>query len=106
VLAVERLAREADAPVVLLIFPLEFQVLDKDYSTLAQEAITTRAAQADIPALDLLPVFQQACAEKPSGPCQLEDRYLFADVWMHPSTYGHEITATELAGFLSGVLEQ
>jgi len=35
------------------------------------------------------------------GACQLEDRYLFADVWMHPSAYGHEMTAVELEALLT-----
>jgi hypothetical protein len=51
-----------------------------------------RAAEADIPVLDLLPIFRQACREKRGGPCQREDRYLFADVRMHPSAYGHALT--------------
>jgi phospholipase/lecithinase/hemolysin len=56
--------------------------------------------------LDLLPAFRQACVEKPGGACQLEDRYLFADVWMHPSAYGHELTAVELEAFLSRLVER
>jgi hypothetical protein len=54
--------------------------------------------------LDLLPAFQKACQEKPGGACQLEDRYLFADVWMHPSGFGHAVTATELGGIVEGML--
>ena len=89
VLDINRLARENNARVVLILFPLEFQVLDESYPTLPQEVFMAKAAEAGIPALDLLPAFQQACREKPGGACQLEDRYLFADVWMHPSAYGH-----------------
>jgi hypothetical protein len=96
VLAIKRLAGENDIPIVLIVFPLEFQVLDESFPTLAQEILTARAAEAGIPVLDLLPAFRQACQEKPGGACQLEDRYLFADVWMHPSTYGHKLTADEL----------
>ena len=103
--AIHRLAAENDIPVVLIIFPLEFQVLDENFPTLPQQVVTERAAEAGIPALDLLPAFQQACLEKPGGPCQLEDRYLFADVWMHPSAYGHEVTAAELETFLTGTVE-
>jgi hypothetical protein len=104
VLDINRLARENNARVVLILFPLEFQVLDESYPTLPQEIFLTKAAEAGIPALDLLPAFRQACREKPGGACQLEDRYLFADVWMHPSAYGHRVTATELGIVLEPML--
>jgi lysophospholipase L1-like esterase len=104
VLDINRLARENNARVVLILFPLEFQVLDESYPTLPQEIFLTKAAEAGIPALDLLPAFRQACREKPGGACQLEDRYLFADVWMHPSAYGHRVTATELGVVLEPML--
>jgi lysophospholipase L1-like esterase len=104
VLDIDRLARQNHARLVLILFPLEFQVLDKTYPTLSQEIFKAKAAEAGIPVLDLLPVFQQACQKKAGGACQLEDRYLFADVWMHPSAYGHELTATELKEVLAGIL--
>jgi phospholipase/lecithinase/hemolysin len=78
------------------LFPLEFQVLDAYYPTVAQEALARRATQAGLPVVDLLPAFQAACRAKPGGACQREDRYLFADVWMHPSAYGHELAAAEI----------
>lgn len=106
VLEINRLAREHDARVVLILFPLEFQVLDQSFSTLAQEILTAKAAESDIPVLDLLPAFRQACQQKPGGACYREDRYLFADVWMHPSAYGHEVTTVELKAFLTPMLEQ
>jgi hypothetical protein len=106
VLAIHRLAIENNAHFVLMLFPLEFQVLDESYSTLPQELLTAKAAEAGIPGLDLLPVFRQACREKPGGACHLEDHYLFADVWMHPSAYGHKLTAVELEALLTGMLEQ
>jgi hypothetical protein len=105
VLAIHRLARENNAHFGLMLFPLEFQALDEDYSTLPQELLTAKAAEAGIPVLDLLPAFRQACREKPGGACHLEDHYLFADVWMHPSAYGHKLTAVELEAFLTGLLE-
>jgi lysophospholipase L1-like esterase len=106
ILEINQVATENNAPLVLVVFPLEFQVLDESYSTLPQEIFMARAAEADIPALDLLPAFQQACREKPGGVCQLEDRYLFADVWMHPSAYGHSLTATELERVIAGMLPE
>jgi hypothetical protein len=101
VLDINRLAQENNIQVGLILFPVEFQVLDESYPTRPQEIFMARAAEADIPALDLLPVFQQACQEKPGGACQLEDRYLFADVWMHPSAYGHELTALALESLMT-----
>lgn len=104
ILGIDRLATKNDAQFALILFPLEFQILDESYSTLPQELFMARAAEAGIPALDLLPAFQQACREKPGGACQLEDRYLFADVWMHPSAYGNRLTANELEGVIEGML--
>lgn len=104
IMDINKLAAQKHIRVVLVIFPLEFQVLDKSYPTLPQEIFKAKAAEAGIPVLDLLPAFQQACQEKPGGVCQFEDRYLFADVWMHPSTYGSKVTATELNAVLAGML--
>jgi hypothetical protein len=103
-LALDRLARENRIPVVLVVFPLEFQVLDEQYPTVPQELLAAMGAEAKIPVVDLLPAFQQACREKAGGACQLEDRYLFADVWMHPSAYGHQLTATEIGAELVEML--
>jgi hypothetical protein len=105
VLDINRLGKENDVPVALVIFPLEFQVLDKSYPTLSQELLTARAEDADIPTIDPLPAFRQACLAKPGGACQLEDRYLFADVWMHPSANGHKLIADELEAFLTRMLK-
>jgi hypothetical protein len=102
--AIYLFAEERDIPVVAIIFPLEFQVLDEQYPTLPQELLIAQAAEAGVPALDLLPAYQEACQKKPGGPCQLEDRYLFADVWMHPSDIGHSLTATELETVLEPLL--
>lgn len=104
VLDIAEVAEENDARFALVLFPLEFQVLDKSYTTLPQELFSSNAAEAGIPTLDLLPAFQQACQEKPGGACQLEDRYLFADVWMHPSALGHDLTAAELREMIADML--
>ena len=96
------LATESGADFTVLLFPLEFQVIDDQFSTLPQDVFKSRAAEAGIRVVDLLPVFREACLNKPGGSCFREDRYLFADVWMHPSAYGHEITAVELIENLDG----
>jgi lysophospholipase L1-like esterase len=105
VAAINGLAAEKKIPVVLVLFPLEFQVIDENYSTLSQEVLTARANEAGIPVLDPLPAFRQACLEKPGGQCRLEDRYLFADVWMHPSAEGHKLIAQELEPFLIRIIK-
>ncbi len=102
--AIHELAQENGIDLALVMFPLEFQVLDEAYSTVPQEYLAARAAEAGIPVLDLLPAYQEACQAKPGGPCQLEDRYLFADVWMHPSAFGHELTAAEIELFLNELI--
>jgi lysophospholipase L1-like esterase len=98
------LAHENDAQVVVALFPLEFQVLDADYPTTPQVVLSAMAADAGIAVVDLLPAFRRACQEEPGGPCQLGDRYMFADVWMHPSALGHQVAASELQPVLSGLL--
>src|SRR6266540_2838391 len=105
ILEINRLAKEKNVPVVLVLFPLEFQVLDESYSTVPQEIFIAKAAEAGIPTLDPLPAFRQACREKAGGACTLEDRYLFADVWMHPSAEGHKLIAEELEAILSRMVE-
>jgi hypothetical protein len=103
--AINRLVEEKDIPVVLIIFPLEFQVIDESYPTLPQELLTTRATEAGISIIDPLLAFQQACQEKPGGACHLQDHYLFADVWMHPSAEGHNLIANELEALLSRMFD-
>jgi len=98
--AIHRLTQENGAQFILLLFPLEYQVVDETYPTTPQEVLRARAAEAGIPALDMLPAFREACLQKPGGSCTLEDRYLFADVWMHPSALGHRLAAETLQTFL------
>jgi len=103
--AIDRLASEKDIPVVLIISPLEFQVIDETYPTLPQELLKAKATEAGILVVDPLPAFRKACLEKPGGACHLEDRYLFADVWMHPSAEGHKLIADELEALLSRMVK-
>ena len=103
VAAMKQLADESGADFVLVLFPLEHQVLDVDYSTLPQTVLTQRAEEAGIDVVDLLPAFRRACEEKPEAPCRLEDRYLFADVWMHPSALGNSVTAAEILATLGNL---
>ena len=98
---IHQAAIASGAQFAMVVFPLEFQVVDQSFPVLPQTILTAKATDAGIPVIDLLPAFRQACQEKPGGPCSLEDRYLFADVWMHPSAYGHQVTASELEVILA-----
>ncbi len=104
--AMDRIAEQHGAELVLIMFPLEHQVLDGEFSTLPQKILTEMAAADGISVLDLLPAYQQACRAKPDGPCSHEDRYLFADVWMHPSATGHRLAAVQLMTFLDAFIEK
>jgi hypothetical protein len=106
ILTMNRLAEENNADFILLLFPLEYQVLDDTYSTVPQDFFNAKVAEANIQVIDLLPLYRQACLEKPDGLCQLEERYLFADVWMHPSAYGHKLAAIELESLISEALKK
>jgi phospholipase/lecithinase/hemolysin len=90
----------------MVVFPLEYQVTDFDYPTMPQDLLSNMAEEIGIPIIDLLPVYQRACQEKTPSSCQVEDRYLFADVWMHPSPFGHKLTAAEIQNSLIGLLDE
>lgn len=104
--AINQVAAQQHVPVVLILFPLEYQVIDENYPILPQEVLMTRAQQAGIPALNPLPAFRKACREKPGGMCKLQDRYLFADVWMHPSAAGDKLVAAELEPLVSKMIQR
>lgn len=89
-------ARERDIPLVMVLFPVEFQVTDAGFSRLAQEMYGKMAIEMGAPVVDLLPGYREACQARPGGACEAEDGYLFADVWMHPSALGHRLAAQEI----------
>jgi hypothetical protein len=95
------LAKGEGIPLIIVLFPLEDQVIDQAFSTLPQELFKEWTDKSDIQLVDLLLAYRQACGAKPGGRCYLEDRYLFADVWMHPSVLGHIIAAQEIQKVLS-----
>ena len=90
---IERTAAAANVPVIIVLFPIEYQVTDPSFPTLPQQQVIGLGQKLGTRVVDLLSPFQQACAAKPGGRCQVEDRYLFADVWMHPSAVGNTIAA-------------
>lgn len=88
------LANEHGSKFMLIVLPTAFQVKDTGYSTVPQQVLTRRAKEVGFEILDLLPDFRKACLEVPPGEgCGPEDRYLWADMWMHPSTVGHRLMA-------------
>ena len=89
-------AKVNEIPVLVLLFPLEYQVVDPSYTTIPQQILSQTSKKDGLTVIDLLPSFQEACREKETGSCQVQDYYLFADVWMHPSALGDQITAQEL----------
>jgi hypothetical protein len=90
------ITKEREIPLIVVIFPIEFQVFDDSFSTLPQTIYSNWTNNSGSLTVDLLPAYRQACEAKPGGECILEDRYLFADVWMHPSAFGHRIAAEEI----------
>lgn len=91
------LAHEHGAGFILIVLPTAFQVEDTGYSTIPQQILTRRAKEVGIETLDLLPNFRQVCLEvTPKEGCGPEDRYLWADMWMHPSTVGHRLMAERI----------
>ena len=96
------LAEEHKAEFLLIVLPTAMQVQDSAYPDLPQRVLGKRGAAEQIPVLDLLPAFQQACGEAPTGHgCGPDDRYLWADMWMHPSALGHGLIAEQILELLN-----
>jgi hypothetical protein len=85
--------RKKGSTFVVILSPIEFQVISDDFPMLAQDLIIEKYNEIGIPVRDLLPVYQIACLNKPGGNCELEDRYLYADMWKHPPAIGHTTAA-------------
>jgi hypothetical protein len=77
---------------ILIIFPTAYQVAG-DHPDIPQRVITKRASAIGLTVVDLLPLYQAACATGPAKACEPQSRYLFADVWMHPNAEGGRIAA-------------
>ena len=95
------LAGEHGSEFLLLVLPTAFQVQDATYSEVPQQVLAKRGREDGIEVLDLLPVFQEACREAPPGEsCGPEGRYLWAEMWMHPSALGHRLMAERVLNIL------
>jgi hypothetical protein len=95
------LAGEHGSEFLLIVLPTAFQVQDVAYSDVPQQVVGGRGREDGVAVLDLLPVFREACQEAPPGEsCGPEGRYLWADMWMHPSALGHRLVAERLLDVL------
>ncbi len=86
---------------MVVMVPIEYQVLEDNFSRQFQNQITQRAQRDGVTIVDPLASFRNACDEKANGRCTLQDHYLFADVWMHPSALGHTLLANSIFTSLS-----
>ena len=96
-------------PFIVIVFPTAFQLNSSAHPDVAQRVLSERAAADGITMIDLLPVYDEACAaaeadtaaeaDAAAGPdaCEGYENALFADVWMHPNSTGHRLAAEQLA---------
>jgi len=97
------LAAEHGSEFLLIVLPTAFQVQHVAYSDVPQQVLGGRGREDGVVVLDLLPVFREACQEVPAAEsCGPEGRYLWADMWMHPSALGHRLVAERLLDELEG----
>jgi lysophospholipase L1-like esterase len=95
------LADEHGSEFLLIVLPTAFQVQDAAYPEVPQQVLARRGREDGIQVLDLLPIFREACQEAPPGEsCGPEGRYLWAEMWMHPSTLGHRLMAERVLDLL------
>jgi hypothetical protein len=85
---------------ILVAFPTAFQLNSYAHPDVPQKVLAKRATDAGITLIDLLPLYRQACAQAPPGACEGYENLLFADVWMHPNTLGHQLAAAEILASL------
>ncbi|MCI0398744.1 MAG: GDSL-type esterase/lipase family protein [Chloroflexi bacterium] len=89
-------------PFLVVVFPTAFQVNSAAHPDVPQRVFSQRAAAEGVTMVDMLPVFQQACAEADAGAeagagaCEGYENALFADVWMHPNAAGHRLAAEQI----------
>jgi lysophospholipase L1-like esterase len=95
-----------DVPFIIIVFPTAFQLNSANHSRVPQEVLAEHAANAGLPLIDLLPVYEQVCAQAERGACEGYENLLFADVWMHPNTLGHRLAAETLLPEVHAALDR
>ena len=98
---INQAASAQGVPLIIVLFPIEYQVNDTTFPLLPQQQVNELGREMGRRVVDLLALYQQACQAKPGGPCHLEDRYLFADVWMHPSAVGNTLATQAIMDALA-----
>jgi hypothetical protein len=78
---------------VVVAFPTAFQLNSENHPDTPQKVFSKLADKAEIPFIDLLPIYRQVCESASPGACEGYKNLLFADVWMHPNPYGHSLAA-------------
>jgi hypothetical protein len=97
-------ARNKGIPLIVVAFPTAYQLSSQNHPDIPQQVIEERAASAGIPFLDLLPTYEEACRDAGPEACEGYENLLFADVWMHPNVFGHEIASREVEEALTPYL--
>ncbi len=80
-------------PLLVVAFPTAFQVNSSNHPDLPQQILANRSTKNNIDYIDLLPIYEEACLEAGMSACEGYENLLFADVWMHPNSLGHEMAA-------------
>jgi hypothetical protein len=89
-------SEEQGVEFMIIAFPTAFQLNSAKHPDVPQQVIKQRANMAGIDFVDLLPTYQSICNEAPANACEGYENLLFADVWMHPNSLGHQIAAQEI----------
>ncbi|MCA9934896.1 MAG: hypothetical protein H6662_10985 [Ardenticatenaceae bacterium] len=96
IVIMQQAAQQQGIDLILVVFPTAYQVNSAHHPTIPQDILTARAAEAQIPLVDMLPIFKKTCEEAGGDACEGYENLLFADVWMHPNALGHQLTAEAL----------
>ncbi len=89
-------AQANDVEFVIIAFPTAFQLNSANHPHVPQQVLRARAQGADIPFIDLLPVYEAECENAGKALCEGYENHLFADVWMHPNVLGNTLAAQEI----------
>jgi hypothetical protein len=90
---------------IVVAFPTAFQLNSAAHPNIPQQVLGKRSFESGIEFLDLLPIYQQACAEAEPNACEGYINLLFADVWMHPNELGHELAAREILSRITNQID-
>jgi hypothetical protein len=93
-------SQEAGADFVMVIFPTAYQINSANHSNVPQLVLTEQAQSQGIKYVDMLPRYLAACDEAGKDQCEGYENLLFADVWMHPNSYGHTLVANDLSNVI------